>query len=130
MGNKPTKGKLQVFQILVAAPAFGDYLEGSTITPDQQKHLAFLCALAGYRAQIKTVVDFAIKHPRSTMLCLKPTTTGLGEFKNDVDSVAKGFEQALKEYQPLLQKHKNSCDKFRYFQKITLSRKIQMHIRW
>ncbi|MEZ5315044.1 MAG: hypothetical protein R3E91_02380 [Chlamydiales bacterium] len=103
VGNIP-KGKENtetVYEILVAAPAFGAYSDCSTITEQQKKEIAYLCAVRGYSAQFEQALKLAKENPNKTVI-FKPTAPGLGIFDNDEEMVAKGFYTAAKEYEQKL----------------------------
>ena len=54
-----------------------------------------------YRSQFKKSIELAEENPEKTVV-FKPTTPGLGVFGNDVESIAKAFYIASKEYEALL----------------------------
>ncbi|MEZ5315047.1 MAG: hypothetical protein R3E91_02395 [Chlamydiales bacterium] len=97
VGNIPKgKGNIQrVYEILVAAPAFGMYNLSSKVTEEQKKEIAYLCAVRGYSAQFEQALKLAEENP-DTCVILKLTAPGLGVFGNDIEMVAKGFIQQPK----------------------------------
>lgn len=104
IGNKPKDGTKDVYQILVAAPAFGLYAEQkNSATGEELKNIQFLSALHSFRAQFKQCIKLAeeIKKP----VKFKPTAVGLGVFNNNPKTVALAFYQAALEYQTLLKDH-------------------------
>lgn len=99
IGNIP-KGKNnteKVYEMLVAAPAFGMYSMGFA-ADDQKREIEFLCALSGYRAQFQQAIQLAASTPEKQVI-FKPTATGLGVFGNRAENVAKAFYVAAKEYE-------------------------------
>ena len=107
IGNTP-KGEgntQQVYEMLVAAPAFGrSYNRDCTATKEQQDEIQFLCALLAYRAQFQQALSLAGSSEKPVIF--KPTTPGLGVYKNEVENVAKGFYVAAKEFEPELKDHR------------------------
>lgn len=104
IGNIP-KGKDNteiVYEMLVAAPAFGGYSLGQ-ISDDQKNEIEFLCALQAYRAQFQQAIQLAKSNPQK-QVAFKPTAPGLGVFGNRVANVAKAFYVAAKESQADLEK--------------------------
>lgn len=104
IGNIPKgEGNTQkVYEMLVAAPAFGRYdFKNSTVTDSQKREIEFLCAFWGYRAQFYQVCQIARSNLEKQVI-FKPTTPGLGVFGNKVESVAKAFYFAAKEFEWLL----------------------------
>jgi hypothetical protein len=97
IGNIPEgeKNTEKVYEILVAAPAFGIYSVGNT-TDDQKGEIEFLCALHGYRAQFQQVIQLATLTSEKQVV-FKPTAPGLGVFGNRVENIAKAFYVAAKE---------------------------------
>lgn len=97
IGNIP-KGENteRVYEMLVAAPAFGMYSVKSKTTNAQKKEIEFLCALHGYRAQFQQVIQLAASTSEKQVI-FKPTAPGLGVFGNRVTNVAKAFYVAAKE---------------------------------
>ncbi|ADI38887.1 hypothetical protein [Waddlia chondrophila] len=101
IGNIPKGANTEkVYEILVAAPAFGIYSLGK-ITDQKKKKIEFLCALQSYRAQFQQALKLAALHPQKQLI-FKPTAPGLGVFGNRVDNVAKAFYVAAKEYESRL----------------------------
>jgi hypothetical protein len=94
---KGAEGGKPVHQILVAAPAFGDYGINSTASVEQKQEIQFLCALQGYRAQFAQCIQLAKDEGKP--VTFKPTAVGLGAFGNDPKIVAKAFYAAGKEFQ-------------------------------
>ena len=114
IGNIP-KGENnteKVYEMLVAAPAFGMYSMGLA-TDDQKREIEFLCALSGYRAQFQQAIQLAELSPEKQVI-FKPTAPGLGVFGNRVENVAKAFYVAAKEYENQL-RAKNIQVRFQVF---------------
>lgn len=114
IGNIP-KGESnteKVYEMLVAAPAFGMYCMGFA-EDDQKREIEFLCALNGYRAQFQQAIQLAALTPEKQAI-FKPTATGLGVFGNRVENVAKAFYVAAKEYESQL-REKNVLVRFQVF---------------
>lgn len=99
----PNKGSKEVYEILVAAPAFG-YGGFSAATKNDAFEIQFLCALHSYRAQFKKSVELAQTLLKPVQL--KTTGVGLGVFENNPFVVALAFYQAASEYQQLLKDNK------------------------
>ena len=110
----------KVYEILVAAPAFGFYNHDLTNckAPDfdllgkefetksfLKEEIQFLCALHAYRAQFKQAIILAKLNPNKSIV-FKPTTPGLGVFSNTINAVAKGFYIAAKEYESELKNNR------------------------
>lgn len=87
-----------VYQMLVAAPAFGVYDIPSNVTLEQKNEIQFLIALQNYRGQFQQSIALAKQDP-SKPLVFKPTAPGLGVFGNQPGIVAKAFYAAAKEYE-------------------------------
>ncbi|SCA58942.1 Uncharacterized protein AB751O23_BI_00070 [Chlamydiales bacterium SCGC AB-751-O23] len=98
IGNIPkgTRNTEIVYQMLVAAPAFGMYTGRSSITSEQKSEIEFLCALNGYRAQFQQAIHLAKQAPKKQVI-FKPTAPGLGVFGNKLESVSRAFYIAAKE---------------------------------
>jgi hypothetical protein len=97
IGNVPTKPSAteKVYEMLVAAPAFGMYQIDSLQKKDQNE-IEYLCALQGYRAQFQQIIQLAENNPQKKAV-FKPTAPGLGVFGNKAENVAKAFYVAAKE---------------------------------
>jgi hypothetical protein len=97
IGNIPkgASNTEKVYEILIAAPAFGGYSVGNA-TDNQKSEIEFLCALQGYRAQFQQAIQLATQIPKKQVV-FKPTAPGLGVFGNRVENVAKAFYVAAKE---------------------------------
>lgn len=104
VGNRPLEGTEIVYEILVAAPAFGHYAIPSCSTFDGQNEIEFLCALYNFRAQFAKCIDLAKKTGQS--IEFKAIAPGLGVFSNAEETVAKGFYQAALEYSGELKKNR------------------------
>lgn len=106
IGNIPkgTRNSQRVYEMLVAAPAFGMYSLGS-IEESQRKEIEFLCALHSYRAQFQQAINLAKVNPEKQVI-FKPTAPGLGVFGNRIENVAKGFYVAAKEHEKELKERK------------------------
>lgn len=104
IGSKPQGGKKDVYQFLVAAPAFGDYADKTTVVKGkEQDEIQFLFALHSFRAQFNQCIELAKKHQKPVRF--NPTAVGLGVFENNPQIVAKAFYRAALEYQQQFQKH-------------------------
>lgn len=105
VGNIPKKegNTEKVYEMLVAAPAFGDYsiMANSIMSDNQKKEVEFLCALHGYRAQFQQAIQLATLNPEKQVV-FKPTAPGLGVFGNRIENVARGFYLAADEFQKQL----------------------------
>jgi len=106
IGNIP-KGEgntEKVYEIIVAAPAFGMYEKGAKLTEDQKNELTFLCAVNSYRAQFAQTLELAKTNPEKEVI-FKPTAPGLGVFGNSPEYVCKGFAVAAREFENEFEKH-------------------------
>ncbi len=112
IANIPLEGTKPVHQILVSAPAFGQYADKNSATGEDQDEIQFLCALNAYRAQFEKCIDLAKKENK--LVTLKATAAGLGVFGNTPPIVAKAFYHAALEYQAELQ-HYNVKVMFQVF---------------
>ncbi len=106
IGNIPkgANNTEKVYEMLVAAPAFGHYSRGSA-TDNQKSEIEFLCALQGYRAQFQQVIQLASASARKQLI-FKPTAPGLGVFGNKVKNVSTACYVSAKEYETRLKRKK------------------------
>lgn len=106
--NKDTRefGSKPVYEIMVAAPAFGYYATelgeffGEPLESEQQREIEYLCALQAFRAQFAQCIHLAQEEDKKVVF--KAAGIGLGVFSNSSTSVAKGFYTAAKEYEKAL----------------------------
>lgn len=106
IANIPLGAKKVVHQILVSAPAFGEYsreCNGVCVEGKEKEEIQFLCALHAYRAQFENCNNLA--KDTGKQVIFKPTTSGLGVFGNDSEIVTKAFYQAATEYQKELKEN-------------------------
>jgi len=94
----------KVYEMLVAAPAFGMYARGVKLTDEQKQELTFLCAVNAYRAQFAQTLELAKLNPGKEVI-FKPTAPGLGVFGNEAEFVCKGFAVAAREFETEFRNH-------------------------
>ena len=97
VANKPSGCDKEVYQFLVAAPAFGTYANGQSVQGKERDEIEFLCALHSYRAQFEKCIRLGQDTGKGVLF--KPTAVGLGAFANKPINVAKAFYQAATECQ-------------------------------
>lgn len=104
--NIPNNGTKPVHQMLVAAPAFGEYnmVDENAVVGDERDEIQYLCALQAFRAQFKQCIELAKKSDKPVKF--KPASVGLGVFGNNPKNFAKAFYDAGVEYNDELKKHK------------------------
>lgn len=113
IANIPINGNHPVYQILIAAPAFGAYKIDPLLDLNKQHEVEFLCALHGFRAQFQEAINAS--HETEPPVILKPVAVGLGAFGNDPDVIAKAFYAAAKEFEAKLAE-KNVQVQFQVFE--------------
>ncbi len=99
IGNIPkAEGSTQkVYEMLVTAPAFGQYdIRNSRVNQLQKNTIASVVARHAYRAQFEGAL--CLSRETTKPVIFKPTTPGLGVFGNSTEVVADAFKGAALEY--------------------------------
>lgn len=100
VGNIPNgeESTEKVYEMLVAAPAFGGYDMWKMAEGAQINEIQFLCAYLTYKAQFSQAIKLAQLYSGKQVI-FKATTPGLGAFGNKMLNIAKGFYLAAKEFE-------------------------------
>jgi hypothetical protein len=102
VANKPTGGNKPVHQVLLSAPAFGDYEKKKMALDDKTKNeIQFNVALNGYRVLFQKGIDEA-EAKKGKEVIIKPAAIGLGAFANNPEAAAKAYWLAAYENQAKL----------------------------